>query len=200
MKIIFHNLINLTLCFYFCNDIFCNLLFRRDNIILFHFSENPNIKKFEPRKSSAFPESPSVVWALDKDRSPLYYFPRDCPRIGFWPKPDSSSGDREDYFKSTMANKIIAIESRWLQRIKETKCFVYHFSNDSFTCFDKGAGYYTSTETITPLEVEPVGDLIERLVNDNVELRLTPSLSPLKNSLLSSTLHFSMIRMRNAQL
>ncbi|WP_338075708.1 DUF6886 family protein [Chengkuizengella sediminis] len=168
--------------------------------MLFHFSENPNINKFEPRKSNAFPELPSVVWSIDKNNAPLYYFPRECPRIGFWPKPDSKTVDLEVFQKSTIAEKVIAIESRWLQCIKETRLYVYHFSNELFTCFDESAGYYISTETIVPLQVEPVGDLIERLVEANIELRLTPSLLPLKISLISSTLHFSMIRMRNAQL
>ncbi|MFS1512623.1 DUF6886 family protein [Chengkuizengella sp. SCS-71B] len=171
---------------------------RRVNIILFHFSENPNINKFEPRKSNAFPELPSVVWSIDKKNAPLYYFPRECPRIGFWPKSDSKTVDLQEFQKSTTAEKVIAIESGWLQTIRETKLYVYHFSNESFNCFDEGAGYYISTRTIIPKQVEPLGDLIEHLVKANVELRLTPSLMPLKNYLLSSTLHFSMIRMRNA--
>ncbi|NBI27870.1 hypothetical protein ERL59_02700 [Chengkuizengella sp. YPA3-1-1] len=167
--------------------------------MLFHFSEDPNIKKFEPRKSSAFPDLPSVVWSIDKNNAPLYFFPRDCPRIGYWPKLDSNTVDVQNFQKSTNAEKVITIESRWLQTIRGTKLYAYHFSSESFTCFDEEVGYYISTETIIPQQVEPVGDLIEHLVEAKVELRITPSLFPLKNSLLSSTLHVSMIRMRNAK-
>ncbi len=53
-------------------------------------------------------------------------------------------------------------------------------------------------ETVTPLEVRPVVDLLRRLVEAGVELRVTPSLWPLNRAVVSSTLHYSAIRMRNA--
>ncbi|MED2006824.1 hypothetical protein P4V39_01670 [Brevibacillus borstelensis] len=45
-----------------------------------------------------------------------------------------------------------------------------------------------------------MGDLLDCLTQANVELRLTPSLKPLHDSLLDSTMQFSMIRLRNARL
>ena len=44
-----------------------------------------------------------------------------------------------------------------------------------------------------------MGDLLACLGEADIELRITPSLTPLKEALLDSSLHFSMIRMRNAR-
>ena len=55
-----------------------------------------------------------------------------------------------------------------------------------------------SRETLEPLSVEPVGDLIEALEAANVELRLLPSLLPLRD-VWETTLHASGVRLRNAQ-
>jgi hypothetical protein len=167
-------------------------------VLLYHFSEDPSITRFNLRFHPSHPDQPAMVWAIDEDRSPLYYFPRDCPRIGFWARSDSTAEDIHHFLAHTKARKVIAVEGRWLEKLQNTKLYVYQLPDEPFTCFDQGAGYYTSHETVDPLSVEPVGHLIQRLVEAKVELRLTPSLLPLRDTLISSTLHFSMIRMRNA--
>jgi hypothetical protein len=167
--------------------------------MLYHFSEDPSITRFVPRVNPSHPDQPPLVWAVDADHAPLYFFPRDCPRIAFWPVDTTSEEDRVRYRQETAARMVIAVESRWLERIQEARLFQYHFSAESFRCYDQGAGYYTSSETVTPLKVEPVDNLLQRLIDQQVELRVTPSLFPLRDSLQRSTLHFSMIRMRNAR-
>ena len=56
---------------------------------LYHFSEDPNIERFEPHiaKTSAIQDE-AFVWAIDDWHAPMYYAPRDCPRACFW------AGDR----------------------------------------------------------------------------------------------------------
>ena len=49
-----------------------------------------------------------------------------------------------------------------------------------------------------PLRVEPVGDLLAALTGAGVEVRIMPSLVPLGRAISQTTLHFSLIRMRNA--
>jgi hypothetical protein len=166
--------------------------------LLYHFSEEDNIEIFHPRKHPSFPDRPPMVWAIDGERSPLYLFPRDCPRIGFWATPDTNQHDREKYLHTTSADKIIAIESGWLDRLQYTKLYRYSFAPDHFTTMDEGAGYFVSYETEQPLTKEPVGTLLEALVQNGVELRIMPSLHLLVEKLPETTLHFSMIRMRNA--
>ncbi|MFD1359669.1 DUF6886 family protein [Fictibacillus halophilus] len=167
--------------------------------MLYHFSEEDNIEIFQPRKHPSFPDRPPMVWAIDEERSPLYLLPRDCPRIGFWATPETSDDDREKYLHTTSADKIIAIESGWLDRLQNTKLYRYSFAPDHFTMMDQGAGYFVSYETEQPLEREPVGSLLEAMVQKGVELRIIPSLQPIAEQLLKTTLHYSMIRMRNAK-
>lgn len=166
--------------------------------MLYHFSEEDNFEIFQPRKHPSFPDRPPMVWAIDDDRSPLYLFPRDCPRIGFWATPETNDDDREKFLHTTSADKIIAIESGWLERLQRTRLYRYSFASDHFTMMDEGAGYFISYETEQPLEMKPVGSLLEALVKRGVELRIMPSLTPLADQLPKTTLHYSMIRMRNA--
>ncbi|GAA0394710.1 DUF6886 family protein [Paenibacillus motobuensis] len=64
---------------------------------------------------------------------------------------------------------------------------------------DAVAGYYVSRETVRPLHIEPIQDLVDQLLSYDIELRFTPNLHPLKDAILASTItNFSMIRMRNA--
>ncbi|MBN3543985.1 DUF6886 family protein [Fictibacillus barbaricus] len=167
--------------------------------LLYHFSEEENIKIFHPRKHPGFPDRPPMVWAIDQDRSPLYYFPRDCPRIAFWAVPGTTERDRDRFFRTTTANKIVAIEGDWLHRLQTTDLHRYTFQPDHFKMLDEGAGYFVSYEIETPVSVEAVGNLLDALINDEVEIRIVPSLQPLSQELLKTTLHFSMIRMRNAK-
>lgn len=97
---------------------------------------------------------------------------------------------------------MIAIEGGWLDRVRATQLYRYELPEATFVEDNdeqKGPGYYVSYEPVVPLSVQPVGDLLASLLVAGVELRLTPSLWPLSHALLPSTLHFSMIRMRNAQ-
>ena len=50
-----------------------------------------------------------------------------------------------------------------------------------------------------PLAVEPVGDLLAALATSGIELRITPSLIPLWQRVVRSTLSFSGTRLRNAR-
>ncbi|MBY6038293.1 hypothetical protein KUV80_16725 [Fictibacillus nanhaiensis] len=165
--------------------------------MLYHFSEEEEIEIFHPRKHSSFPERLPMVWAIDKERSALYFFPRDCPRIAYWATSNTTQQDRQFYFHTTTAKKVIAIEGSWLETIQNTRLYRYSFESEHFTTMDEGAGYFVSYETQIPVNVEPVGSLLQALTQEGVELRIMPSLTPLSEELLQTSLHFSMIRMRN---
>lgn len=173
--------------------------------VLFHFSEDPTIARFEPRSlpprndrySAPRPTGP-LVWAIDEAHAPLYFFPRDCPRVAFWAGPDSTPDDRACFLGHTAAARVIALEGGWLDRVREARLYVYRLPPDGFALFDEDAGYWVAGEAVTPLSVEPAGDLLALLVAAGVELRITPSLWPLRHALVASSLHFSMVRLRNA--
>ncbi len=93
---------------------------------------------------------------------------------------------------------VIAVEWAWLSRIETASLYRYTFAEDSFVSVEDH-GVHVSREPVVPVSVTPVGSLMERLAEATVELRLSPSLVSLSETLIQSSLHFSLIRMRNAQ-
>ena len=60
-------------------------------------------------------------------------------------------------------------------------------------------GYRISREPVEPVELVPLGDLVERHVQAAIELRPLPNLWPVWDEVVDSTLEFSGMRLRNAQ-
>jgi len=165
---------------------------------LFHVSEDPSIERFEPHIPVTQPDAPPLVWAIDEEHLAHYLFPRDCPRICFWLGPETTPGDRDRFFGHTAAPKIIAIEIGWLERVRRARLYVYEMPPETFALQDGFAGYYVSKAIVSPGKVELVDDVLSRLASSGVELRLTPSLWPLHDGLVPSTVPFSMVRLKNA--
>lgn len=165
--------------------------------MLYHFSEENNIPIFKPRISKTITQP--VVWAIDKEHAVHYYFPRNCPRVIYWKTEQTKEQDVASFFSDSSVDKIIAVESRWLQQIRDSKLYKYTFEESSFELFDANAGYYVSKEEVVPVSVEPVGELLWKLLNENIELRFTPNLYPIHDRVASSSLGFSIIRFDHAK-
>lgn len=163
---------------------------------LFHFSENPDIKIFNPR--TIYDQTDAKVWTIDKYHAPHYYFPRDCPRVCVWPKEDTKEQDITRFFGMSQVNRMIAIETDWYDRVRKGSIYRYVFDSAEFELEEENAGYYVARRPVTPIEVERIDDLVTAILNEGIELRITPSLMPMKKHVLESTINFSMIRMRNA--
>jgi hypothetical protein len=147
-------------------------------IPLYHFSEDATIERFVPRAPLAHPEHEPLVWAIDAWHAPIYYLPRDCPRIGFWPLPTTTPADRERWFGAASGRMVIAIESAWLDRLRTARLYRYLMPEESFESLHDH-GVHVSRQPVVPRRVEPVGDLLEALTAAEVELRICPSLVPL---------------------
>jgi hypothetical protein len=171
--------------------------------MLYHFSEDPTITIFVPRPPLAHPNAEPLVWTIDHIHAPLYFFPRECPRAAFWPLPTTTPEDRARLYTGTSARMVIAIEYDWLERLRNTRLYRYEMPPETFVPHtnDPRAHYggYISQATLVPFRVEPLSDLLHHLQEENVELRLCHRLAPLVRALLSSTLHYSCLRLRNAQ-
>ena len=169
-------------------------------MILYHFSEDPTIARFVPRTMETRPGEPARVWAIDEAHAPLYWVPRDCPRVTCWPGPGSTAEDIERLLGKPPARMVVAIEGAWLARLREARLYAYLLPGEGFLALppEQGSGYYVSFEPVEPLGIEPVGDLLARYVEAGVELRIVPSLWPLRHAIVASTLDFGMIRMRKA--
>lgn len=169
---------------------------------LFHFSEEPDIKVFKPRiaVTNPDPDIPPYVWAIEERLSHNFYFPRNCPRVTYFATEDTTDSDRRKFFANTSAKYILAIETAWLEPMRTTTIYAYELPPGTFRPFREalGAAYQVSSETVEPLEVTEIPDLVGALAERGVELRVTPSLWPLRNAIIESTVQFSISRFRNA--
>lgn len=162
--------------------------------MLFHVSEESDIARFEPRPSE-YATGP-VVWAIEGPRVCNYLLPRDCPRVTYYAGANATAADVERFLASSPA--VVAIESGWFERVRSTRLYCYHMPPDTFECLDAGAGYFVSRVPVVPARLEVFDDPIAELLGRGVELRLVPSLWPLRGAVAASSLQFSFIRMRNA--
>lgn len=165
---------------------------------LYHFSEDPTIESFVPHRAPTSSLDEAYVWAIDAWHAPMYYVPRDCPRACFWPEASTTAVDRARWFDYVDARMVIAVEARWLDRIRTTALYRYTMPEEPFELMDATAGHWVARQVVTPLAVEPMGDLLAALAASDVELRITPALMPLWREAIGSTLAFSGTRLRNA--
>ena len=165
---------------------------------LYHFSEDSSIERFVPRAVKIGPPDEELVWGVDGAHCHQFYFPRDCPRVIITNSPHTSAEDAETFFGHTTANVIAAIESRWLDRLRDTTVYRYTLPSDGFVLRNESAGYWVSEHECRPLETEPIRDLVAALVEAGVELRIMPSLVSLRDAVIESTVDFDIIRWRNA--
>ena len=165
---------------------------------LYHFSEDASIKRFVPQRVSVGPSDEKLVWAVDSAHGHQFYFPRDCPRVLLSKASYTTPADVETFFGHTTATAIAAIESRWLERLRNTTIYRYTLLSDGFVLRNESAGYWVSEYECRPLEVETIQDLLATLVDAGVELRILPSLASMRDAVIESTVNFDIIRWRNA--
>ncbi|MFN0146142.1 MAG: DUF6886 family protein [Dehalococcoidia bacterium] len=169
---------------------------------LYHFSEDPSITTFHPRAVDGTRPpgrewlNAPLVWAIDAWHAPAYLFPRECPRILWWPLPTTAQADLDRYWERRGCRMVANIEWAWSTRLATTALYRYTFAADSFVSIEDH-GVHVSREAVTPLNVERVPDLLAALREADIELRLLPSLLPLRH-MWGTTLHVSGIRLRNA--
>jgi hypothetical protein len=166
--------------------------------LLYHFSTHEDIKRFAPHVPRTNPMHPPAVWAIDAEHAPLYWFPRDCPRVTVWPRdPQEDVAFRERF--ATVASRVHAIESGWLDRMRAAAIFRYTFDATGFAPWADASGQWISQGEVTPMSVEPVGDLLNAHADAGIELRVVPSLWPLHDEVKRGEFDFSIVRMLNAQ-
>ena len=164
---------------------------------LFHISDNPNIEVFSPRPSPLFPELGPIVWAIDDRHLSNYLLPRDCPRVTFAAKAETSRADRCRFGLSGWS-RVIVVEEQWKARVVQGTVYRYVFDNGDFDVQDPTAGYWVSRREVRPAAMLVITDLPGAICAKNADLRFEKNLWQLHDAVAASTLEFSMIRMRNA--
>lgn len=165
-----------------------------------HFSEDPNITRFEPHVAATAQQPEAYVWAVDHDRAPGYWFPRQCPRAMAWTVPTTVAKDRSLILGPGGGTRVHAVEYDWLPAMMSVKLFAYRFSAKAFHPIGEPVPHaVVATETVVPLgPPEPVGDLMALHKKAGIQLRVLDNLWPFWNAVTTSTLGFSGIRLRNA--
>ncbi|MBX4966523.1 DUF6886 family protein [Rhizobium binae] len=170
---------------------------------LFHFSDDPDIAVFEPCPVLTPSVRPvgrewlngPLVWAIDGDHDFMYLFPRDCPRILIWAKPETAETEREHWLGGWRAAAFI--ERHWLERLEAETIHRYEMRSEGFEDLDD-AGMWVSRRRVIPTERIAMSRLDREFAPRGVELRAVDSLPPLKG-LWHTSLHVSGIRLRNAR-
>ena len=163
---------------------------------LWHVSEDDSIEVFTPHVSATAETAEPLVWAVDSRHLPLYWFPRDCPRATFWADKHTAPADALLLHGS---QRVHAIEGAWLERVRAARVLAYRLPETSFQPYPEAGGYWVSSETVVPLELVELGDLLSRHAEAQIELRIVPNLWPLWNAVVASTLEYSGMRLRNAR-
>ena len=112
---------------------------------LFHVSEEPDIKVFEPRLPTRkdLNQNIGLVWAIDEARLPNFLTPRDSQHIfslwtlrcccnivpgnavlqsSVWNSYKyNTDSDKKHFFSSSRISHAIVIESKWYQTVKNVR-------------------------------------------------------------------------------
>ena len=168
---------------------------------LFHVSEDANIEIFYPRTPirNDLDKTVGLVWAIDEERLPNFLTPRDCPRVAYHIGKNTSKVDRKSFFTSSTIKHTVIIESDWFDRMKDTTLYLYEFDINNFELQDEIAGYYISKTPQVPIAKHKVTDLFSELITRNVEIRVVDNLWDIADKIKSSTLNWSLCRMKNAK-
>jgi Family of unknown function (DUF6886) len=162
---------------------------------LWHVSENPSIKQFEPHVSATASSPEPRVWAIDTRHVPLYWFPRECPRGTFWATPETTAHDAGLLDGSA---RVHIVERGWVGPMRTTRVYAYRLPAASFAEDLEVGGYWLSRENVVPEDILELGDLVARHAAAGIELRVVDNLWTMWDRVVASSLEFSGIRLHNA--
>lgn len=163
--------------------------------VLFHYSEDPGVARFVPHVPRTNPDVAAAVWAIDQAHAPLYWFPRDCPRVTVWANDPRQRRRLREVF-DTEHSRVQVAPTSWTDAIVTCRLYEYRFDGSDFNPWPDAEGQWISRRIVVPLDVAPVGDLLERHREANVDLRFVADLSTMREIALQSGLPFSIVRYR----
>jgi hypothetical protein len=99
-----------------------------------------------------------------------------------------SEEDERTFFGVSSSDTVMVVENDWYSQISQTTMYRYTFAREGFEMFDETAGYFISEQTVRPLDMQPISQLLDQLMALNIEVRFTPSLIKLREAILASTL------------
>ena len=168
---------------------------------LLHFSEDPSIRTFELHVARTAQQPESYVWAVDASLAPAYWFPRECPRAMAWVASGTTDRDRDRVLGPGGGDRVHAVEYAWLDAFRSAQLYAYRLPAAQFRPFGHPRPHaWVSTEAVRPLsEPQRVPDLLSLHEEAGIQLRVLPDLWPFWDVVITSSLDFSGIRLRNAR-
>jgi len=165
-----------------------------------HFSEDPGITRFVPHVAATAVRPEAYVWAVDAVLAPAYWFPRQCPRAMAWLVPGTTAADRDLVLGPGGGTRVHAIEYRWLDALQTVTLYAYRLPAAAFVPIGERRPHArVATEPVLPLgPPEPVGSLLRLHEEAGIQLRVLPNLWPFWDTVITTTLAWSGIRLRNA--
>ena len=161
--------------------------------VLFHYSEDPHITAFEPHVPRTNPGAPPAVWTIDAARAPLYWFPRNCPRVAVWANDSSEQSVLQERFRTDASRVHFALDA-WLDAINRCHLYEYRFDPAPFAPWPDAEGQWVTHERVSARSVEAVGDLCRRHEGAGVDLRFVADLAPMRAQAQEGDLPFSVVR------
>src|SRR5262245_12729949 len=94
---------------------------------LFHISDDPKIKIFEPRPAPFYPDMimGKVVFSINNTMLHNYLLPRNCPRVTFYAGAQTTEADKCRFMGTSTARYVVCVESAWLPAIQRTTLYSY---------------------------------------------------------------------------
>jgi hypothetical protein len=166
---------------------------------LWHFSEDVSLERFEPHVPATNPGAPPLVWAIDTRHAPMFWFPRDCPRACYWAVSTATAEDRQRLLGDSASGRVHVVEERWWARMRTASLFAYRLPPRAFRPHGEVGGYWVADEPVVAEERVVVDHLVGRHERAGIELRSAPSLWPLWEEVVRSTLGFSGHRLHLAE-
>lgn len=166
---------------------------------IFHVSEVAGIEEFIPRESPSFFENlnENVVFGIGERPLHNYLLPRECPRVAYYATSQTNTEDRIAYCRGEATYHIFLRED-WRDIITTTTLYCYEFDTSHFRLLDKIADYYVSSKTENPIGVIKISNILDELMQrKNVAVNFVDDLNKIAAQIKKSTLHYSLIRMRN---
>ena len=96
------------------------------------------------------------------------------------------------------SDRVHIVETGWVDRMQAARVYAYRLAEESFAPDEEVGGYWLSRDTVLPIDVVQLDDLVERHRSAAIELRTLDNLWPMWSRVVGSSLEFSGIRLHNA--
>ena len=117
-----------------------------------------------------------------------------------WVRAGTTPTDRARIIGAGCGERVHAIEYGWLDAMRTVRLFAYRLPADRFRPFGTPHPHaHVAVEPVEPLgPPEPVGDLLACHAEANIQLRVLTNLWAFWDTVITSTVGFSGIRLGNA--